>query len=127
MSEAAGHAYLKRHSLGGEALLFDLQEQAAAVINEAREAHTGHAARTLIKEGTLRMTVVGFKAGAALNEHRAGGVVSIEVLSGTVDLGVSGHSEQLKEHHALVLGSNVTHSVAARTDAAILLTISMPS
>ena len=48
MSESQGHTYLKGHTLTADALLLDLNEQADAVLEEARLASTSHAARTLV-------------------------------------------------------------------------------
>lgn len=125
MSESKGHTYTREHQLSGEALLFDLNQQAGQVLAEAREASVRHAGRTLVKEGPLRLTMVGFAAGGALRDHRAGGPVSIEVLTGEVEVRVGDRTEQIHEKEALVLDADVTHSVTAATDAVILLTIGM--
>jgi quercetin dioxygenase-like cupin family protein len=125
MSESEGHAYTKTHQLSGEALLFDLDEQARSVLAEARLASVRRAGRTLAKDGSLRLTLVGFVAGGSLDDHKAGGPVSIQVLTGEVEIKVGGRSEQLREKQTLVLASDVTHSLSATTDAVILLSIPM--
>ncbi len=125
MTESEGHAYTKTHQLSGEALLFDLDEQAGSVLAEARLATVRRAGRTLAKDGSLRLTIVGFAAGGSLNDHRAGGPVSIQVLTGEVEIKVGDRSERLHERQTLVLASNVTHSLSATADAVILLSIAM--
>lgn len=125
MSENTGHTYVKEHQLSGEALLFDLNEQAGSILAEASAANTRHAARTLVKEGVLRLTIVGFAAGGALKEHKAGGPVSIEVLTGEVEVQVGDRTQSLRERQALVLDAGVTHSLTAAAEAVILLSIGM--
>jgi quercetin dioxygenase-like cupin family protein len=126
MTESEGHTYIKEHPLSGDALLFDLEEQASSVLSDAKGGTAGRAARTLVKEGPLRMTIVGFEAGGALADHKASGPVSITVLSGSVQITIGERSEQLSQGQALVVGADVTHSLAAPADAVILLTIAMP-
>ncbi len=124
MSESQTHTYLKDHTLSGDALLLDLNEQAAAVLKEAG-GQGSHAARTLIKDGPLRVTMVAFRDGGALRQHKAGGPVSIQVLQGEVEVGVGASAQQLAAGHCLVLGANVEHSLVAHKESVILLTIAM--
>ena len=124
MSESQTHTYLKNHTLSGDALLFDLNEQAASVLKEA-SGQGSHAARTLIKDGPMRVTMVAFQDGGALRQHKAPGPVSIQVLQGEIEIGVGSSAEQLIAGHCLVLGANVEHSVVAHKQSVILLTIAM--
>jgi quercetin dioxygenase-like cupin family protein len=125
MTQAEGHTYTKEHPLKGEALLFDLHEQGAAVLGEAHLSNVGRSARTLIKDGSLRLTILGIAAGSSLKDHAANGPVSIHVLHGEVDIHLGDRSERLPGEHTLVLGANVVHSLSAATDAVVLLTISL--
>lgn len=125
MSETTGGSYLKQHQLSGDALLFDMGEQTESLLNEARQSNVKRAARTLVKDGPLRLTVVGFTSGGELREHKAGGHVSIDVLKGEVEIKIGDRSERLDERKTLVLGSNIEHSLVAQSDAVILLTIAM--
>ena len=123
MSAEEGHAYARGHRLSGKVLLFELNTHGEAVLSEARQARAGRAARTLVKDGPLRLTIVGFKSGASLRDHHAGGPVSIHVLSGVVEVNVGEQSEQLEAHSLLTLEPSVIHSLIAISDALILLTI----
>ena len=125
MNQEQGHTYLKEHSLQGDVSLVDLNEQAAAVLAEAKQATSKRAARTLIKEGPLRMTLVAFPAGGALSNHNAGGPVSIHVLSGAITIGVSGNTQALSAGQTLVLRANLQHGLTATADSVVLLTIAM--
>ena len=125
MNQPEGHTYLKEHNLGGDVSLVDLNEQAAEVLAEARQATSKRAARTLIKEGALRMTLVAFPAGGALADHNAGGPVSIHLLSGAVQIGVGGRTQALSAGQTLVLRANQQHSLTATADSVVLLTIAL--
>jgi quercetin dioxygenase-like cupin family protein len=127
MSEAEGHAYLREHQLKGETMLFDWDEEARSVLDEANEAGARRSARTLVKDGPLRLTLVGIKAGASLRDHKAGGPVNIHVLEGDIDVKVGERTERLQKGRSVVLASDVAHSLQAQSDSVLLLTIAMPS
>jgi quercetin dioxygenase-like cupin family protein len=95
-------------------------------VDEARGTAARRAACTLIKDGPLRVTIVGIAGGGSLAEHRAGGPVSIHAMDGAVDVSIGGSTQRLEKGQALVLGADVTHSLSAAEDAAILLTIAVP-
>ena len=94
MSETARHTYTQSHAISGEVLLLDVDAEAAAVLEAARAAGAGHAARTLVKEGPLRMVLLGMKQGSRLRDHRVDGPVSVHVLAGEVD-----HAQQIGRAH----------------------------
>ena len=123
MSEAAGHEYLQNHQLSGDALLLDVERESQEVLTAASEAGVKHAAKTLIKDGPLRLIILGFMSGASLREHRAGGPVSIQVLTGTAEIATPGGTQTVVPGSTLVLAADVAHSVTAKTDAVLLLTI----
>ncbi|HEX5369542.1 MAG TPA: hypothetical protein VFY10_09030 [Dehalococcoidia bacterium] len=126
MSES-GHEYLKTHQISGDAVLIDVDAEAQAVLDSARGEATGRAARTLVKEGPLRVVLLGLKQGASLREHDADGPVSLHVLKGRVEIAVPQHQETLSEGRALVFASSVAHSVLALSDAVVLITIAHPA
>ncbi len=126
MSNSTGHAYLKNYQVSGEILLLNVEEESDTILEAARAAEVGHAAKTLVKDGPLRMIVLGFKAGASLREHSAGGPVSIQALSGRVEVSTEGRSHSLDAGRTLVINSAIPHSVTASSDAVLLLTIAWP-
>ena len=125
MTESEGHTYSKEHQLSGESILLDLATEGENLLAEARQAPQGRAARTLTKEGPLRLTLLALKQGASIAEHRAGGPVSIQLLGGATTIGVGAEQHQLTAQQAVVLDANVVHSVTAGEDSLILLTIAM--
>ncbi len=123
MSESSGHDYLRSHQISGEILRLDIEHESTAILEAARSAGTGHAAKTLVKDGPLRVVILGFTAGSALREHNSDGPISIQALSGGVDVEVEDRSERLESGKVLVINASIPHSVAAHGDAVLLLTI----
>jgi quercetin dioxygenase-like cupin family protein len=126
LSESNGHTYTREHKLQGAALRLNLSEQAADLLAEAKPSAQGRAARTLVKEGPLRLTLLALTAGNGIDEHRAGGPVSIEVVNdGKVTIEAAGGRYELEGQDALVLDAGVPHSLRASRDSVLLLTIAM--
>jgi quercetin dioxygenase-like cupin family protein len=123
MSESPGHDYLRNHQITGEVLRLDIEPESSAILEDARRAGTGHAAKTLVKDGPLRLVILGFTAGSALREHDSDGPVSIQALSGGVDVAIEERSERLEPGRILVINASISHSVVAQGDAVLLLTI----
>jgi len=123
MSDSARHEYLESHQLRGSALALDIERESKEILEAASAAGVKHAAKTLVKDGPLRLIVLGFRSGSSLREHRAGGPVSIQVLSGTAEITTDEGAHTLSPGSALVLASDVAHSVTAKADAVLLLTI----
>jgi quercetin dioxygenase-like cupin family protein len=126
MAEVGKHAYLRTHQISGELLSVDLDQEARAILEEAKQAGQGHAGKTLVKEGPLRLTILGFVAGSSLHEHKAGGPVILEARSGTVEMSSGGTSTLLNAGDILVLAKDIGHSLVASSDAVILLSVAMP-
>ena len=127
MSESPGHDYLRSHQITGEVLRLDIEQESRAILEAARSAGTGHAAKTLVKDGPLRVVILGFTAGSALREHDSDGPVSIQALSGEVDVAIEERTERLEPGKTLIINATVPHSVSADAEAVLLLTIARPS
>ena len=84
---------------------------------------TGHNARTLIKYSDFRVVLMALAANAHLPEHRAGGRLSVQVLSGHIRVKALGRTFVLRSGGLLALDQGVPHDVHAIEDSAVLLTI----
>jgi quercetin dioxygenase-like cupin family protein len=126
MTEDQGHSYTREHPLSGEVLQLDLKAEGRALLAEARRSPQGRAARTLVKEGALRLTLLALREGAVLSDHRAAGPVAIQVLAGAANVRSGTGTHRLTEQEAVVFDANVTHALEADGDCLILLTIAMP-
>lgn len=127
MSYSSGHGYLRSHEISGDVLHLNIEAESEGILQAARTAGVGHAAKTLVKEGPLRVVIVGLKSGSTLREHEAGGPVSVHVLSGNVNVASGERSDSLQTGNALVFGSSVSHSLEAKADSVVLVTIAWPA
>jgi quercetin dioxygenase-like cupin family protein len=95
------------------------------VVKEQLDAGKERAARTLIKDGPLRATLVGLRAGGTLASHKADGPITVHVLEGTIEFAAEEEKWTLDTGSLLALDAGVTHSVAAPTGGIFLLTVSL--
>jgi quercetin dioxygenase-like cupin family protein len=119
------HTYVRTHAIRGNVLTFDLKSTHADLMERARTTKAGRAARTLVKEGPLRITLVALKQGVSLQEHQVAGAVSIQALRGRVAVEADGARSDLRAGQLLVLDADVRHRATGMTDCAILVTMSM--
>jgi quercetin dioxygenase-like cupin family protein len=73
--------------------------------------------------GSARVVLIAFRAGQQLTEHRSPGQVLMQALRGRVTIETPADSVRLQAGLLLRLDAGIPHSVIARTDALMLLTI----
>jgi quercetin dioxygenase-like cupin family protein len=78
---------------------------------------------TLVKTPALRVVLLAVKEGARLQEHRAEGSVTIQVISGSVRADAGGRRVELAPGEVLVLEPGLEHALEAVRESAVLLTI----
>jgi quercetin dioxygenase-like cupin family protein len=122
---ATKHTYVRTHAISGNVLTFDLKSNQADLMERARTAKAGRTAKTLVKEGPLRITLVALKQGISLKEHQVAGVVSIQALRGRVAVEADGSRFDMRPGQLLVLDADIRHRATAMTDCAILITMSI--
>jgi quercetin dioxygenase-like cupin family protein len=86
-------------------------------------ARHGRSARTLVKEGPLRLTIIGLAPGGDLPTHSTEGPVTVHILEGEVLFEASGRAYPLSTGDVLVLASGVEHSARSATGGLFLLTV----
>jgi quercetin dioxygenase-like cupin family protein len=103
-------------------LELSLQDEIRIVRDQLRT--TGErTARTLVKHGPLRTTLVGLAPGGTLASHKADGPITVQVLEGTVEFEADGQRWTLYTGSLLALESGITHSVSAPEGGVFLLTV----
>lgn len=97
---------------------------AAQLLDEARVATSGRAAHTPIGGSghALRQTVIALRLGEELAEHANPGEATVLVLSGRVELRAADQVTAGSDGDLLAVPP-LPHSLAAVTDAAVLLTV----
>ena len=116
--------YLKTHILKSKRIEFSLKNEAASLLDKARESKSGRTAKTLVKEGPLRLTLVALRKGVGLKKHSVDGQSSIHVLQGVVRFASVGSESDVKAGSVIVFDKGVEHDASARSDSVFLITMS---
>ena len=114
-----------QHPVSGTVLSFALETELETVRRELAHA-AERVARTLVKEGPLRITLVGVRPGGHLRPHQAPGPIAVQVLEGAIELEAEGRSWPLAAGALLVLEAGVTHAVRSSEGGFFLLTVVAP-
>ena len=112
--------------LSADVLIFHLNEERATASDPAILARSGRNARTLLKDGALRVTLIVLAPGGVIREHHATGPITVHVLEGGLRFTESGVAHDLAAGDLLSLGAGIRHDVASDAGATFLLTIGAP-
>ena len=86
-------------------------------------ARHGRTARTLVKEGPLRLTIMGIAAGGVLPAHSTDAHVTIHLLEGEVTFSARGREYALSVGDVLVFAPGVEHDARSAKGGVFLLTV----
>lgn len=78
---------------------------------------------TLYKTSVLRIVLIALHKATELPLHKAEGVLSLQVLEGSIEFTTSQQSETLHQGQLLTLHSGITHGVVALEESVILLSL----
>lgn len=109
--------------LTGDALVFDLAEERERAADPALLERSGRNARTLLKSGPLRVTLVVVAPGGAIPEHRADGPITVQPLDGEIRFSLDGADHDLRPGQVLAAGPGIPHSVTSDKGGSFLLTV----
>jgi quercetin dioxygenase-like cupin family protein len=108
--------------LDGEVLVHHLTQDERMLDPELLARH-GRTARTLVKEGPLRLTIMGIAAGGVLPMHSADAHVTVHLLEGEVMFTARGREYALHTGDVLVFLPGVQHEARSVTGGVFLLTL----
>lgn len=111
-----------RHAVSGQAISFTLEDEMQVVRRELATA-SARIARTLVKMGPLRVTLVGIRPGGSLHEHSSPGPVTIQVLEGAMEVVTREKTWALLAGALLSLDAGVPHAVESNQGSLFLLTV----
>jgi quercetin dioxygenase-like cupin family protein len=109
-------------TIKGEVLVRHLTQD-ERMVDPVLLAEHGRSARTLVKEGLLRLTMIGIAPGGDLPTHSTDGPVTVHMLEGEVVFQALGGPYPLKTGDLLVLAPGVEHSARSATGGLFLLTV----
>lgn len=109
--------------LSGDVLLFDLEQERDRLGSPAAGQPSGRHARTLLKSGPLRVTLIVLAPGGTTAEHQAEGPITVQPLRGRIRFSAGTEVHELGPGELLSAGPGVRHAVASDEGAVFLLTI----
>ena len=112
--------------LAGRMLTFLLHAEDDTLREFAAAAKSGRAAKTLVKQGSQRITLVALSRGAALPPHQVAGAVSVQTIRGCLMVGTDRGEVEIPQGSLVAFGPGVAHTAKALGDCSILITVSMP-
>lgn len=110
--------------LSGPTLMLTLEDAMRIVREQLGSA--SRIARTLVKNGPLRATLIGLAPGGALTPHSTEGPITVQVLEGEIEFVADGKTWSLPTGSMLALGAGVVHSARAAAGGIFLLTLAAP-
>lgn len=113
------------HPVSGPVLAFTLADELRIVRGQL--ATGSRTARTLVKNGALRATLMGLAPGGELASHHADGPITVHVLEGMIEFTVDARTHELPAGSLLALDAGLVHSVRSRDGAIFLLTVAAPA
>jgi quercetin dioxygenase-like cupin family protein len=101
----------------------DLAAIATEIRSESAYQRGGHGARTILREGDLRVVVLAMKAGAVVPEHQAQATASLHVISGRIRLTFAERSVELSPGQLVAIERAARHAVEALEESSFVLTL----
>ena len=113
-----------RHPVTGPTLHFSLADEIRTV-REQLATSVERSARTLVKDGALRATLIGLNPGGTLKAHQADGPITVHVLEGAIEFEVDGQRWPLPAGSLFALDRGIVHSVSSVEGGVFLLTVAL--
>jgi quercetin dioxygenase-like cupin family protein len=109
--------------LSGPAITFAIAEEINILKQEPEWLSGTRNSVTLVKTSTLSIVLTAIRKNASLCGHAVDGPITLQVLSGTIEFGVSGEPKTLGAGAMIALEKGVPHDILALDDSDLLLTI----
>ena len=103
--------------------VFDLRQTASTLQEEAHASQQGHRQISIFHRDNVTMVLFVFEAGGTMREHRANGLVTIQILDGALSVTTPQSTYDLQSGQILALDANVPHSLQATALTQMLLTV----
>lgn len=103
----------------------DLNQYIKQLKSEEAWLNSQRNAITLYKTDAMRIVMIGLHAEGVLPEHKADGVISVQVLEGHIRFKVGDDEKRLIRGNMLTLHEKIPHSVVAVEESIFLLTMAL--
>ena len=103
----------------------DLNQYITQLKSEQAWLNSQRNAITLFKTDAMRILMIGLHAGGSLPEHKAEGIISVQVLKGHIRFIVGEDEKKLVEGHMLTLHEKIPHTIVAVEESVFLLTMAL--
>lgn len=99
-------------------------------ISQLKASTTWHAGKlssvSIYKSDSMRVMLMGLPQGEEIKPHAASGVISVQVLEGSIAFTAGEQTSLIEKGQMIVLQENVVHSVQASSECFFLLTVALP-
>lgn len=112
--------------LAGGLLRFQLDDQIKHITATGLPERQGRSARTLVKDGPLRVVLIVLGAGESIPEHHADGPITVAAISGEIAFHAGDTTEVMRPGDLLAVSPGIRHTVDSAEGGAFLLTIVAP-
>lgn len=109
-------------TIEGEVLVHHLSQD-ELIIDRELLAQRGRTARTIVKEGPLRLVLMAIAAGGDLPAHSTDEPVTIHITDGEIVFRAVGREYHLVKGDVLVFAAGVEHSATSADGCVFLLTV----
>lgn len=113
--------------LSGDVLVLDLEAERERAADPAILERSGRNARTLIKAGPLRTTLIVLAPGGEIAEHHAEGPITVQPIRGSLRFTVDGRGHDVGVGQLLSAGPGIRHAVSSEEGCTFLLVMAHPS
>jgi quercetin dioxygenase-like cupin family protein len=125
MTEEKRSNVRRTRRLSGSLLTFLLAAEDETLHELEEFSESGRAAKTLVKQGAMRITLVALRKGTMLESHEVKGPVSIQTIRGCLRLGTDRGNIDIPPSGLISLGPGVVHTAEALDDCSILITFAI--
>lgn len=108
-------------TLSGNVFVVEMRDEPGAT------THAGRRARTLVKNGPLRATLVTLAPGGEIPDHHADGPILVQPLTGRLRFTALGATHEVGPGQLLSLAAGVRHALASADGVTFLLTVASES
>ena len=107
--------------LDASVLMMDFEKYISQLKNENAWEKNDRNGITVYKTNGMTIVLTCLHKNAAIEDNTVNGVLTIQVLDGTIEFIKDDHSQVLKKNQAVAIHPRIQHSIRAKKESAILL------